>query len=133
MIFWGISDYKPKSVIQVEGPLLLLDQLVLGRDVVSERVLASVTTQVLHGFKYTYSTHTYTITSTVTTTIYMLSPACTLQLDSIFIVLRVVVVVFLTLLTTNIEVLNKLSWYLSSCPSRCRECPGGHQATFASK
>jgi len=32
----------PQSVIQVEGPLLLLDQLVLGRDVVPERVLASV-------------------------------------------------------------------------------------------
>ena len=64
----------------------------------------------------------------------MLSPACTLQLDSIFTVLGVVVVVVsLTLLTTNIEVLSKLSWYLSSCPSRCRECPGGHQATFASK
>ena len=52
MIFWeptwGIPDYKPQSVIQVEGPLLLLDQLVLGRDVVPERVLTSVPAQVLH-------------------------------------------------------------------------------------
>jgi len=58
----------PQSIIQVKGPLLLLDQLVLGRDVVAERVLASVATKVL-----------------------------------------------------------------SSCSSRCRECPGSHQSALASE
>merc|ERR1719391_1956357 len=37
----------PESIIQVESLLLLLDQLVLGRDVVAERILPSVATQVL--------------------------------------------------------------------------------------
>merc|ERR1719391_111285 len=37
----------PESIIQVESLLLLLDQLVLGRDVVTKRILASVAAQVL--------------------------------------------------------------------------------------
>ena len=41
---WRIS---PQSVIQVEGPLLLLDQFVLGRDVLAKRVFPEVAAQVL--------------------------------------------------------------------------------------
>ena len=42
--YWWIS---PQSVVQVEGPLLLLDQLVLGRDVLAKRVFPEVAAQVL--------------------------------------------------------------------------------------
>merc|ERR1719402_784933 len=37
----------PQSIVQVEGPLLLLDQLVLGWDVLAERVFAKVAAKVL--------------------------------------------------------------------------------------
>jgi len=37
----------PQSVIHVKSPLLLLDQLVFGRNVLPERVLANVAAQVL--------------------------------------------------------------------------------------
>jgi len=58
----------PQSIIHVKSPLLLLDQLVLGRNVLTERVFANVAAQVL-----------------------------------------------------------------SSCSSRCGECPGCHQTALASK
>ena len=42
-----IKTMSPQSIVQVEGPLLLLDQLVLGRDVLAKRVFPEVAAQVL--------------------------------------------------------------------------------------
>ena len=43
-----IKMISPQPIVQVEGPLLLLDQLVLGRDVLTERIFAKVAAKVLH-------------------------------------------------------------------------------------
>ena len=42
-----IKMITPQSIVQVEGPLLLLDQLVLGRDVLTKRIFAKVAAKVL--------------------------------------------------------------------------------------
>ena len=43
-----IKTILPQPIVQIEGPLLLLDQLVLDRDVLTERIFAKVAAKVLH-------------------------------------------------------------------------------------
>ena len=43
-----IKTILPQPIVQIEGPLLLLDQLVLGWDVLTERIFAKIAAKVLH-------------------------------------------------------------------------------------